>query len=220
MTFDLAIFQNNRERRITNVYPQINQGVPKIISAADSVQLGGTLGAAIDNKGIRNSISTDGTLNNVAGVKGDLMYCRAMGVCAYFRFKLNQLNSERVFIGLTSIADSAMVNGDSPTGNFVGLSFSTIRNDQDFMFIRNDGGVMPAAVSSGVAADTEIHDLYIWTQPAGEPKIVIQLDNARKVFTTDLPNLSILMRYDMELKALAAAVKKLETGKISIDQES
>lgn len=211
------MFQNNRERRITNVYPQLSQGLPKISSTDDSVQISGTLGNAVDNKGIRNSISTDGTLNNVAGIKGDLMYCRAMDVCAYFRFKLNQLNAERVFIGLTSIADSAMVNSDTPSGNFVGLSFSTVRNDNDFMFIRNDGGVMPAAVSSGVVRDTEIHDLYIWTQPA---KVIIQLDNQRQVFTTDLPNLSTLMRYDMELKALAAAVKKFEIGKISIDQES
>jgi len=213
---DFVVFETNKERRITNVYPQLSQGLPKIASADDSVQIGGTLGNAVDNKGIRNSISTDGTLNNVAGIKGDLMYCRNMGVCAYFRFKLNQLNSERVFIGLTSIADSAMVNFDSPTGNFVGLSFSTVRNDDDFMFIRNDGGIMPAAISSGVASDTEIHDLYIWTQPA---KVVIQIDNTRKVFTTDLPNLSTLMRYDMEIKALAAAVKKFETGKISVDQE-
>jgi hypothetical protein len=217
LTFDSAYFPKNIERRITQVIPQINSGVPLWFSGEDEVVLGGTLNAAIDNQGIRNGVSTNGSTNNVAGIKGDKMYTRAMHVDFHVKFKLTQLTSERVFIGLTSVDSTGMVSGDSPTGNFVGLSFSTSRGDVNFMFIRNDAGVMPAAVSSGVLADTNLHDLYIWCQDAA---VVIQLDNARVVFTTDLPNLSTLMRYDAELIALAAAVKKFELGKIRVSQDN
>lgn len=217
MSVDLAAFPNNAERRITEVLPQINGGVPLFFAAADSALLSGSLEAAIDSSGIRNRIVTDGTNNFTAGVKGDKMYTRAMHADFHCRFKLTQIVTERVFIGLTSVDSNGMVNTDSPTGNFVGLSFSTVRGDANFMFIRNDGGVMPAAVSSGIAKDSNIHDLYIWCQ---DSQVVIQLDDARAVFTTDLPNLSTLMRYDAELIALAAAVKKFEIGKIRVSQDN
>lgn len=217
MTFDSAYFPKNIERRITQVIPQINSGVPLWFSGEDEVLLAGTLNAAIDNQGIRNRISTSGALNNVAGIKGDKMYTRAMHADFHVKFKLSQIDAERVFIGLTSVDSTGMVSGDSPTGNFIGLSFSTSRSDNNFMFIRNDAGVMPAAVSSGIAKDTNLHDLYIWCQDAA---VVIQLDNSRVVFTTDLPNLSTPMRYDAELIALAASVKQFELGKIRVSQDN
>lgn len=216
MTFDLAIFPTNIERRITELVPQINLGTPLFFAGNDSAQLNGALEAAIDSQGIRNRLVSDGSNGFNTAVKGDKMYCRAMHVDFHCKFKLTQLTTERVFIGLTSLDSDAMVASDSPTGNFVGLSFSTVRSDSDFMFIRNDGGVMPAAISSGVAKDTNLHDLYIWCQDA---QVVIQIDNSRKVFTTEIPINSTLMRYDAELKALAASVKKFELGKIRVSQD-
>lgn len=217
MTFDLAVFPQNIERRIAQVIPQINGGLPLFFSVEDDVQLNGTLETAIDTQGIRNRIVSDGTNGFNAAIKGDKMYTRAMHADFHCKFKLTQLLTERLFIGLTNLDSDAMVASDSPTGNFAGLSFSTVRGDNDFMFIRNDGGVMPAAVSSTVVRDTNLHDLYIWCQDSA---VIIQLDNKRVVFSTDLPNLSTLMKYDAELKALAASVKKFELGKIRVSQDN
>lgn len=216
MTFDLAIFPQNAERRITQVIPKINSGVPLWFAGEDSYLLNGTLEAAIDNQGIRNRLVSDGTNGFNTALKGDKMYCRQMHVDFHCKFKLTQLLTERLFIGLTNLDSDAMVASDTPTGNFVGLSYSTARGDTTFKVIRNDGGVMPAATNSGITADTSLHDLYIWTQDAA---VIVQIDNTRVVFTTDLPNLSTLMRYDAELKALAASVKKFELGKIRVSQD-
>lgn len=224
MTLD-GEYKQNIERRITDIWPQIFNGSAIFVSGADNAITAGVIGPSITNDGIACIVATNGTLNNVAGVKGELMYKRILNPDAYFRFRINQTASMRFFVGLTDAPNTEMVDNDNVTQNFAGIQFSTSRGDSSFKFIHNSGGTMPAPTDTGIAANsTDIYDFYMWTyKSAAQNKIIMQLvgptSSFRTSFTTNLPVETTSLRYGVYLKALASSVKSFTAGYMRISQD-
>lgn len=186
-----------------------------VVDAASAVQ--------VDADGVALVQDTSGAANNDAYVLGAynaagpvLAPCHARRYWSVWecKFKLDQIVTERVFVGLGSSPDPTVVlASDDPVGDYAGLQFSTARPDTNFQFVVKDNAVQ-VVHDSGIAVDTAAHIVRVVFRPDETWGGIFLLDTNRNVEASiwtnlRLPTLATNLYPWSGVRALAAAVKSI-----------
>jgi len=175
-----------------------------------------------DADGVGLQQDTSGVLNNNAYILGAYntvgpvaapCHARRYWTVWECKFKLLQEDDQRVFIGLHSSFDPAVVlAADDPAGDYAGLQFSTVR-DTNFQFVTKNN-VAQELWDSGVPIDTDAHILRIVFRPDETWVAMFLYDTDRNIeasIWTDsfLPTLATNLYPWSGVRTLAAAVKSI-----------
>lgn len=103
-----------------------------------------TFARTVSTKGVRAALTTADTAGSNAGVEpagagaGGSLSRETKGIIL-FKFDISTIASVRVFVGLHDQTLSTALGADDPTGNRLGLTFSTDRGDTQFKWTTKDG---------------------------------------------------------------------------------
>lgn len=175
----------------------------------------GTIAQASAAAGLSINLLSGATSGNDAGIEqNNLVLRRDMQYWLMTKYRLPDVTSVRMFIGMTDQTLATMVGADNPAGNYVGMSFSTPRGDTTWKWIRKNGTTQ-TVTNTSLAVDALVHFLRfrIFTVPS---IIVSQLFDSAYVaqhttgMATSLPAGTVALRFVAGVETQTAAGRSLD----------
>lgn len=173
---------------------------------------------------LRNSATTS-TINTNAGSSGATSPWRT-GRNIFFSAQVGLVDeasgSQRVWIGLSSAANTTQMANDLPTGNMAAFRFSTNASDTVVHCVTGNGTTTTDDGSTNVPAlDTAVHTYEI-IENSAVPNWSFFIDGQRVcggAITTTIPAVSTNLGYYIELQTLAASVRNIHFAGLQIESD-
>ena len=178
----------------------------------------------VDADGVALRQDTSAVLNNSAYILGGYNTVGPVAAPCHARrywsvweckFKLAQTTLERLFVGLHSSFDPAVVLVDAPAGDYAGVQFSTSRPDTTFQFTYQVNAGVQQVLDTGIAVDTNAHIFRVTCRDDETYMLLELLDTDRNIEASiwitgvTLPTLGTNLYPWSGIRTLAAAVKSL-----------
>ena len=189
------------------LYPRSSTFSSNTDGIGDLANTDGTVGLnSFDStNGDSNSFTTGAVSGNQAGFRNNRLQAeRRWNPLIKMRFKVSVSTNYRVFLGFQQ-ATTAAVNSDDPLNALGGIGLCKITTSGNWQIAHNDSSGVTIFNDTGIAADTNVHDLEIWADGNGL-QFWWSLDKSTPVaITTDIPSDTSQITHVYTLTTTAAA---------------
>lgn len=149
----------------------------------------------------------------------------ATGFIFYSRFVVDAtgITSIRFFSGLTNVAmngSSSMLDSDDPTGDYIGMQFSSARSDVNWKIISKDNSTQNITDTGIAVAVSSVYDLIMTCRPGGS-QVDWTLENltagtsATGSVTSNLPRTNQAMRPASGVVTLTTAIRRFGNANLT-----
>ncbi len=215
-------------------------------AVGDALLAAGTLstttGVPSEAQGYMANVASAAVAGSAAGVSNAInRYFRgsvangADGFFYAFRFSLpdtltnytSNTTGSRLFFGLTDQTLATMVASDTPTGNYVGISFSGVRDNASgqFQILSRDGTTATNTATGVTLAVGKTYNIYLYSKPR-DTTVFWRIDNltdgttpVEGSKTTNLPTNTVALRSMFDFAPLTAVAHNLRFQNLYVETD-
>lgn len=138
------------------------------------------------------SYTTTTTVNTVASVVMEAVYCIGTSLQLLTCLSLNATTLRRVWFGMADVIPATMAGSATPSANYFGFRYDTGAGDSTWRGVSDNGSGSPTLTNTGIAPATTPQTLAIMVNSATSVDFLVNNQKYTNIFSGNMPATSVV----------------------------